>query len=351
MREDWKAYLSNAGANIEGDTTLDFGNVTRELKATPNGSIISDLSHLGLIAAYGDDARHFLQNQLTNDISLVSESLSQLNGYCNPKGRLFTLFHVFQRGDTFYLQLPRELIEPLLKRLRMFVLNSKVTLEDASDSLVRIGYASTKAEQELATVFATLPKNDYDAIFSDDVTVTRLPSPSIPRYEIIGEPEALKKIWEKLDVNAAPVGSDAWTLLEVLSGQPCVVEQTSEEYVPQMLNLDVINGVSFKKGCYPGQEIVARVKYLGKIKRRMYLAFADVDTAPIAGAPIFRANDGKGASVTGSTVRAATGVDGGYNVLVVLETSHANDELFVDESCEQPLKLMDLPYAVEIEGS
>ena len=347
MREDWKAFLSSAGANIEGNTTVNFGNIVRERRVVQNGSILSDLSNLGLIAAYGPDARQFLQNQLTNDISLVSESQSQLNGYCNPKGRLFTLFDVFQRGDTFYLQLARELIDPLLKRLRMYVLNSKVTLEDASDSLVRIGYASPKATQELNDIFTDIPSEDYACFTNDDCSLIKLPSPSIDRYEIVGETGAMKKIWEHLDVHATPVGYSSWELLNILSGQPEIRPETSEEFVPQMINLDVIQGVSFKKGCYPGQEIVARVHYLGKIKRRMFLAYSEADTPPKLGAPLFRQND-KAAAATGHVVSSAIGPDQGSYLLCVLETAHADQATFLDEELRLPIKLMDLPYKVEI---
>ena len=349
MREDWKSFLSTAaGANIDGDTTTDFGNITRERKVVLSGSTMADLSNLGLIAVYGEDARHFLQNQLTNDINKVSESLSQLNGYCNPKGRLFTLFHVFQRDETFYLQLPRELIEPMLKRLRMFVLNSKVTLEDASDSLIRIAYASPKADEELTNIIDSLPTDDYASTFNDEVSVIKLPgTPSHARFEFIGETEAIKKIWEQLDVHATPIGFPAWQLLDVMSAQPQVTLATSEEFVPQMLNLDVIDGVSFKKGCYPGQEIVARVKYLGKIKRRMYLAFSETDITPQVGDALYRDKDQEAASA-GMVVSSTAGPDNGYYLLCSLETAHANDTLFTDKALSSPIKLMEMPYTVEI---
>lgn len=347
MREDWKTFLCQAGANISGNCTVDFGNPIRERKVVLNGSIIADLSQYGLIAAYGADARQFLQNQLTNDFSHISEQHCQLSGYCNPKGRLFALFHVFQRGDTFYLQLPRELIEPVIKRLRMFVLNSKVTLEDASDSLVRIGYSSTKANQELASIFSTLPAADYDCVSQDGVTLMKLASPLIPRYEIVGEVASISKLWHRLDVNAAPVGLGAWRLLEIQSGQPQIFQGTYEEFVPQMVNLDVIEGVSFKKGCYPGQEIVARVRYLGKIKRRMFLAHLAEDALLAAGASLYR-RDNNESHVTGNVVMAAAGPDGGQFVLCVLENTHKNEVIYPDQTGKTSLQLMELPYSVEI---
>ncbi len=349
MREDWKAFLTDAGANIEGDTTLNFGNSDREQRVAIHGGVISDLSHYGLIAAYGPDAKQFLQNQLTNDINLVSESQSQLNGYCNPKGRLFTLFQVFMRDETYYLQLPRELVEALLKRLRMFVLNAKVTLEDASDSLVRIAYAGTNTETEFKLAFTHYPDKDYESLNHDGITLIKLPSPTMDRYEIIGEPDAIKKIWGQLDVNAAPVGAPAWQLLEIISGQPSITSKTSEVFVPQMLNLDTLDGISFKKGCYPGQEIVARVRYLGKIKRRMFLAFVDSNTLPEAGATLYRNdNDNDKINATGTVVSAAPGPDGGFYILCTLETAHRDTPVYLGQSLDFPIKLMDLPYQVEI---
>ncbi len=347
MREDWKAFLTDAGANIEGDTTLNFGNSDREQRVAIHGGVICDLSHYGLIAAYGPDAKQFLQNQLTNDINLVSESQSQLNGYCNPKGRLFTLFHVFMRGETYYLQLPRELVEALLKRLRMFVLNAKITLEDASDSLVRIAYASTKTETEFKLAFDNYPEKDYESQNNEGITLIKLLSPTMDRYEIIGEPDTIKKVWGQLDVNAAPVGAPAWQLLEIISGLPSITSKTSEVFVPQMLNLDTLNGISFKKGCYPGQEIVARVRYLGKIKRRMFLALVNSDSPPETGATLYRDNNGE-ANATGTVVSAAPSPDSGFYMLCTLETAHYNTPVYLDQSLNFPIKLMDLPYQVEI---
>jgi hypothetical protein len=149
-----------------------------------------------------------------------------------------------------------------------------------------------------------------------------------------------------LDVNAATVGASAWSLLEIMSGQPCITTETYQEFVPQMVNLDVIDGVSFTKGCYPGQEIVARVRYLGKIKRKMFLAYAENSKLPQPNAPLYRGDDKS--ATTGNVVAAAPGPDGGCYLLCVLELSHVESGIYLDSECSQPIKLMDLPYPVEI---
>lgn len=345
MKPQWQEFLVHAGAEFDGGRVASFGNPERELQVATTGRVLCDLSHQGLIGVYGDEAADFLQGQLSNDIREVDENHSQLSAYCDPKGRMLTNFRVFKRGETYFLRLPRELLETVLKRLHMYVLRAKVTLEDASDALVRIGYAGPEAEREIATATGAAPEAANDCLQAGGLTVIRVSGPH-PRFEIHGELEALKKIWSVLNAQAAPVGASPWALLEILAGIPTILPQTSGLFVPQMVNMQLIGGVSFKKGCYPGQEIVARMHYLGNLKRRMYRGHLETDTPPEPGEELF--SGGKG-QASGRIVDAQPHPDGGVEALAVLRIADAEqNELHLGGPDGPRYKLKNLPYKFDI---
>lgn len=347
MKPDWKVFLGNAGAHFDeiGATVLDYGIPARERKLATTGSVLVDLSHLGLIAARGADTVTFLQSQLTNDARELNTERTQLSGYCTAKGRLLAIFRLFQRGDTVYLQLPYELLEATLKRLRMFVLRSKVTLEDATDTLVRFGFSGPQSEAQLADALGRAPTAVNTGAQLSDITVLRLPGP-VPRFELIGELPAMRALWERLAVNAAPVGAEVWNLLDIRAGLPQVYASSVEEFVPQMVNLPVVGGVSFTKGCYPGQEIVARMQYLGTLKRRMYLAHIDADTPPAPGIALHESGS-ENTQAVGHVVDARPAPDGGCDLLGVIVIASAERGAIHVGAVDGPkLTLRELPYAM-----
>lgn len=345
MHAEWKTLIETAGAVIEPDGVRHFGNPSQELQALATGTIIADLSHIGLIAVRGPDAATFLQNQFSNDVREVSQNHSQMSAYCNPKGRILACFRIFMRDDAYYLRMPQELIDATLKRLRMFVLRAKVMLEDASDVLVRIGIASPygKGKTELKDILGDLPDDVDGAIHNNGLTVIRLPGAQ-PRFEITGEFSAAKEIWNKLSAHATPVGASVWDLLDIRAGIPTIYTATSEAFVPQMVNLHLVNGVSFKKGCYPGQEIVARMHYLGTLKRRMYLAHLLSDTAPQPGDALY----GSGTENTqgiGAIVTAQPAPEGGFDALTVVEIKTAeHGSVHLRNTDGAALAFRELPY-------
>jgi folate-binding protein YgfZ len=347
MKEHWRAFLVNYGAELDDGRVVHYGSPVREQVLTRTGNVFSDLSHLGLVAVYGDDARAFLQAQFTNDMRLVTPQRSQLSAWCSPKGRVLFDFRVFQRGDTFYLQLPRSQVEALIKRLKMFVLMSKVTIEDASDSLVAMGCAGAGMEEELAEAMGgALPQAPDDQAQHGETVVIRLPGVE-PRCLLVGEVDTLKRVWTALDVRCAAVGAPAWDLLEVLAGVPAVVPETADAFVPQMINLQLLGGVSFKKGCYTGQEVVARMQYLGKLKRRMYRARVDTEQAPRPGDELWSAHV-EGSQGAGRVVRAARWPDGGYQVLAVVQIgAHDQGEVRLGDARGPILRFEELPYPLE----
>jgi len=344
MKAEWRTFLQENGAEFDGDRVVSYGSPRRELSMALTGNVFADLSHRALVAVHGKDAAEFLQNQLSNDVREVSESRSQLTSYCSPKGRMLAIFRLFRRGDEFYLSLPEELVEAVVQRLRMFVLRSDVTLEIVTDTFVHLGVSGPDAEDELDSLLGEVPKSVDDVLRSDDCTVIRVAGIH-PRFEIYGPLDCAKRLWQGLNVRCAPVGEPAWGLLEVMAGIPVVHAETVEAFVPQMANLQLVGGVSFKKGCYPGQEVVARMQYLGKLKRRMYLVRIADEPPAAPGTDIFSAADPEQSA--GQIVEARPHPDGGQVALAVIRIAAADKgDLHLGLADGPLLEFLDLPYPV-----
>ncbi len=344
MNETWKNFLQNQSAVLDGNRVQHFGHPSEERRAAAQGHILADLSDYSLIRARGDDTLNFLNGQLSNDIRQLDATRSLLASWCSPKGRMMVIFRLFRRDNDTLLQLPATLLENTLKRLRMFVLRSKVTLESVDAELVSIGLSGPDAKKILTDAAGFAPSGDNGCETREAVTIMSLPGPH-PRYEIIALTAAAEKLWERLKSKATPVGPAVWAWLDIMAGIPSVHPQTNEEFVPQMANLEIVGGVNFKKGCYPGQEIVARMQYLGKLKQRMYRAHFAGETAPRPGDAIY-APDFPGQSA-GTVVDARPDPDGGYDLLAVIQISSADaGELHFGSETGPKLSLQPLPYSV-----
>ena len=347
MNSQWQTFLEQRGAHIEDGRVVHFGDPAAELRQVDNGPLLCDLSHLGLIDVHGTDAETFMQGQFCNDVRQVTEQHSQLSGYCNPKGRLLATFRLFQHAGHYYLSLPSALHDPVLKRLRMYVLRAKVTLA-TPDTWGSIGLAGVAADELLQTTLGTAP-TDVDAMLvANDCAVLRVAGPQ-PRFEIHGDYAALRELWTALAAHAPAVGANIWGLLDIRSGLATIYPQTSEAFVPQMINLQQVDGVSFSKGCYPGQEIVARMHYLGKLKRRMYHAHIATSSLPQPGEALFTTAPEAGQD-TGMIVTAQAAPQGGCEVLAVIPSAavlQRHGDVRLGSATGAPLHFLDLPYAVD----
>ena len=244
---------------------------------------LSQLTQFALITASGADAIGFLQSQLTNDIKLLAENHACLAGYCTPKGRLLATMLLWKINDTITIEVPKELRENLQKRLQMYVMRAKVKLEHISDSYTVFGIVGESALEKLAAWFPTIPASPYELVCNTSGTLLRVTDvDGVARYQCVVSNEIAQQI-----APLANTGSN-WALTEIHAGIPQVTVATLEKFVPQMINYELIGGVNFKKGCYPGQEIVARTHYLGKQKRRTVLARID-STQVESGMEVFAA--------------------------------------------------------------
>jgi folate-binding protein YgfZ len=282
MHPEWKEFLISNGATFDDSTLVSFGNSDQECSVLPQGNILCDLSHTGLIRVEGDDAENFLQNQLSNDLKDVTESHSQLSSYNTHKGRMICNLRIFKRGDAYYLELAHDLLETVLKKLRMYVMMSKVTLEDASDELAHFAFAGADAANLLESVTENTLQNVNDSVQYKTLTITRLHG-DLAHFEIFGELANARDLWSVLIDKATPVKSNTSRYLNIAAVIPFISEASSTDWVPQMLNFERIDGISFTKGCYPGQEIVARLNYRGQTKRRTYRLAIQSNQIPAIG--------------------------------------------------------------------
>ena len=341
MKPDWKQFLADVGGEFEEDALTGFGNPALEARAALGGHVFCDLSHQGRIAVSGPDTEAFLQGQITSDMRDVMGGRSRLGAHCTHKGRMLSLFRLFRYGSVVYLSLPRSMLEATLNRLRMYLLRVDVSLEDAGDAFVGLGLIGPDAEALLRDAWGDAPAAVDETVMRDEVLAIRVPAmDGRQRYEMYGELDAMETLWNKLNVQAAPGGRGAWELCETLAGVPVVYPQTAEAFVPQMANLGLLGGVSFDKGCYTGQEVVARMEYRGELKRRMVL-LRGAPEAPAPGVEVFCA--GK-ATPVGKVVRSARHPDGDAAVLAVVRMASENGELRLEGSEGPKVSLEALPY-------
>lgn len=343
-RRDWQAFLRERGATISEDGTASFGDDPAQARLALHGDIVVDLSDQALIAVGGADAIRFLHGQLTSDLHALPRDRSQLSAWCSPKGRVLAMFRVFHHDPGFLLQLPHELLEPTLKRLRLYVLRAAVELNDASDALLPIGVAGPAATAALVERLGDVPPGVDDVRRSQGLTVTRLPG-ARPRFQVLGPAAAMRSLWEHLAGAARPGGRAAWALLDILAAVPTVGRATADAFLPQMLNLQALGALSFTKGCYPGQEIIARTHHLGTLKRRLYLVHAEAETPPRPGDPVHTA---AAEGAVGTVLAAEAHPDGGVVLLAVLQIGSAEGhELHLGSRAAGPaLRLEPLPYAL-----
>ena len=293
------------------------------------------LDDWGVIRAQGADAASFLHAQLTQDVEHLEAGAARLAGWCSAKGRLLASFVVWREdAQTLLLACSADLLPATLKRLSMFVLRAKCRLTDASAEVALYGLAGPAAQSWLG---AAAPATDWDAAPIAGATAIRLPSlPALPRF-LLAQPASAA-------APALPVIPVArWRWLEARSGVVRIVAATTDQFVPQMVNFELVGGVSFQMGCSPGQEVVARSQYRGTLKRRAALFESDADLAP--GDEVFHSADP--GQPAGMVAMAARGPDGAVAALVEVKLAALDGgEIRAGSATGAPLRRAALPYAL-----
>ena len=298
---------------------------------------------LGLILVSGADARDFLHNQISSDIERVDETHLQLSSYSTPKGRMVGIFRVIGVSNGYLLLTARSMVLPLLERLFKFIVRADVKLADASDYFAR--FALSTADDEIVA-HPSLPAEPGTLVQTDSQIAAQLePLGRQHRYLLLClDPAEAIELWQDFAAKLEVAGFESWRLSEIRAGIPSLYPQTADEFVLQMANLGPLGGVSFKKGCYPGQEIVARMQYLGKLKRRMFLAEIDTDQLPQPGDDLVVRGKTE-ADGSGKVVDAEFDAAGLCHCLYIAQIARAEaGELELLDQPGKPLKNVDLPY-------
>lgn len=301
----------------------------------PGATFVADLSHNALLAVSGDDAGAFLHGQFTNDVEALRPGEAQWTGWLTAKGRMLASFLLLRRAEGYLLMLPAEIADPVARRLRMFVLRSKVKIEDVSAAYARSGLAGAEAASKVAARWGSSPA-PMRSLEREGAIAIGLDAERFVLLAPAGQAGVS-------DLAAAPAA--AWEAAAIRAGIPTIVAATQEAFIPQMVNFELLGGVSFKKGCYPGQEIVARTHYRGGLKRRMALAHIESPDAPQPGDSLYSASFGDQAA--GQVANAAPAPGGGFDALVVAQMESLERDDLRWKSPDGPhARVGRLPYEV-----
>lgn len=344
----WKEFLKSEGAVFINDDAVRFPGRERWDRETIGSGFICPLTDRAWIRVTGADAAGYLQGQLTSDVQALPPGRWQWAGFCNAKGRLHAVLRVLRRDTGFALELPRERAEAVFVQLRKYLLRAQAALEMLPEDIAALGVLGTQPAGALKRLAGLLPERDGDGVERNGALIYRVPGPA-PRYVALAPRTTLREWWTALAPAAAPAGSAAWRWLDIVSGLPQVFNATAEEFVPQMMNLDLLDGISFKKGCYTGQEIVARMHYLGRLKQRMLSFHLPAEDYAQPGDRLFAADGGEQAA--GTVVDGQRRTEGGCDLLAVVQLSAlAAGPLHLHRPEGPALQARDLPYPLPRDG-
>ncbi|MGQ7844093.1 CAF17-like 4Fe-4S cluster assembly/insertion protein YgfZ [Granulosicoccus sp. 3-233] len=341
MSNEWAEALTLTGMEDIAALREQGASVSVDTEAQPQ---LVDLSSLCVVDITGDDATSFLQGQFSNDLGKVSTEHAQITGYCTPKGRLLALPIVIGLHDGYRLLIPADIREGFLKRLSMFIMRAKVQVSERKDwTCTGIQTARGGELGSLAGFLGNLPASVMEVASDAHGQLLRWHdtdgSGSRARYLYVAEIPRQLALWREGE-QLPKAGQALWRLGDIRAGQPSITAGVLEAFVPQMLNLQLVDGLSFTKGCYPGQEIVARMQYLGKLKRHMRrfsMPHAADQVIPVPGDALVTATD----EDAGRVVDAVAGPDGLIELLAVVKVSGSDDSLSFQG---RTLSARELPY-------
>jgi folate-binding protein YgfZ len=343
MSSHWQSFLSTIGARIENGHSL-FENPPTE---TSLANYISPLYQYGLLSIKGPDTAKFLQGQTTCDINSLSDSNSVFGAFCTPKGRMVTSFLIARKNSEHYLlRMRRDIVETSQATFGKYIVFSKATQSNASDEYIILGLAGDNARTAVEAVFQQSPAAKNDCVNHDNNLAIQLDEEG-KVFECWIHAQLADQYWQQLTTSMTAVGSEYWALETIRRGIGEVNTSTSGDYIPQTFNFELTDHINFTKGCYTGQEIVARLHYRGKSKRRLYRA--SISSSQV--------QDGDELYVTGSEQsigniinHASINDSEGSEVLAVISTQHATEDLLLGKN-GPVLQALPLPYAITNEDS
>lgn len=296
------------------------------------------LASYGVLSVTGVDSRSFLHAQLTNDVEHLPQDAARLAGWCSAKGRLLANFLVIPRTEGFLLLAARDLVAAIARRLTLFVLRSKVKVADETDAWAMIGAWGTGAHSRLDALGLAPGDASLSVAAADNRIAVRVDADRYVLFTGASDAPATEAL-----LGGQAVDEEDWTLLEIRSGRALITQATQDQFVPQMVALETIGGVDFKKGCYPGQEVVARAQYRGQLKRRIVRAQVPAGVSVKPGQDLY-SDDGAG-EASGTVVNVARAA-GGSEILAVapIAAIDAHKPIRIEPG-GAPLEVLTLPYS------
>jgi folate-binding protein YgfZ len=340
MHPDWQDFLTARGAHF-----VDFDGVpcVAEFDGVDagDGPELVDLSPLGLLRVEGPDAGRFMQGYATADITRLAPDRAAASALCTREGRTLATFRIWGPPEALTMRMHRALITPVRDLLARYIVFSKADLSETEDRVVGIGLMGDGADALVREVCGDEPEPDGVVTAPTDhgeITAIRARGET-ERFELWMPVEDAPAVWTRLEAGARPVPYSRWLAQRIRAGFVELSPRTAGEYVPQMLNLQAVGSIAFDKGCYLGQEVVARMQYLGKVKKRLF-RFSCTEGCPALGAPL--TVGGPDGDEVGEVVAAARDEDR-CEVLAVVKVDKADEPLFVGE---RALTAEDLPYEI-----
>lgn len=321
------------------------GTTGEDLGAALTSSMYCRLDDFGVLSAAGGDAASFLNSQFSSDITALHPGDAALTSYSDARGRVLAVPRVFAERERLLLVMPSERIEPVRGQLAKYVLRADVQLVDCSADLPCLAVSGEIAAAPLEEIAGELPAQPWGAVALPGGGVLARAPGARPRWLACGPAAAIAQLEQALEGKVVGTDPASWRLLEIEAGVPHVYAATAEHFVAQMLNLDRLGALDFRKGCYPGQEVIARTHYLGRIKRRMHILRGETGDAPASGTTVYAAGE-----AGGEIVDAAPHPDGGSLALAVLRLDTAAASLTLGAADGPPATAALPPYGFGDEG-
>ena len=326
-------------ANIIAERAAHRGGFGKDFNTARRGAAKCPLLSVGVVSFTGPDAVTFINGQFTTNCLDITPAHSQFSAWCDPKGRVLFLFTLYRDTKCIYALLPKTQISEFMARLQRYVLRADVQLENLTDSISVFGITRNIKTAQVDTTGLIRP---WAQAQSSDRTASMRYGPGAARFVIVGPDTSAVARWAKLQMPA--VGEEVWIALDIFGGLPRLDERTSGQFLPQNLNLDALDGLSFSKGCYPGQEIIARLKYRTKVRKRLFTTMSEAACDPVPGSRILT----PGGEHTVGQVLCGQRLDPARSVIsAVIEIDAAGGKLTIEDADDTALRLIDLPYAVD----
>lgn len=303
----------------------------------PASSRYFDLSHFSLLEISGSDAFEFMHGQITADLNQLETHGWLFSAWCLPNGRVIGTFIIYAFNGSLHMILPSMLKEKIMKRLSMFILRSQVSVKDVSEDYALTGLS----DADIKKILQPSSTSTGNKIQSEKFIFLKLWD-TAPRYILISKMEHVEDLMNNITAAYKSGERADWSLLDIEAGMPWIINATSEAFLPQMLNLDQMHGLSYQKGCYPGQEVIARLHYRGQLKKMMYLGAGKAKITPGAGDRLITKNNG---NAVADVIDAEQHPSGRFSLLAVAETQYADhDDLCLEAASDISVKLQPIQY-------